>query len=137
MHLDLRVFDSEHTRRRETVIAQWCAALNLMIAAFGEPTRSHCEHLECNEYSYARATFSLAKHSARREHDERLARAARCVAEAKRKVLCDRHAEDAMRDAMLRRGMCRADVEGWVWAFSESDAVAGVDMMASMECCGE
>ncbi len=108
-----------------------------MIAAFGEPTWSDCEHLECDEYSYTCAMFSLAKHSARREHDERLTRAAtrreydarlaravRYVTEAKRKVLCDRHAEDAMRDAMLRRGMCRADVEGWVWAFSESDAAA-------------
>ncbi len=134
MHLDLRVFDDEHTRRRETVIAQWCATLNLMIAVFGEPTWSDCEHLECNEYSYACAMFSLtachehderlARAVARHEYDERLARVARCVAEAKRKVLCDRHAEDAMRDAMLQRGMCRADVEGWVWAFSESDATA-------------
>ena len=47
-----------------------------------------------------------------------------------RKVLCDRRAEDAMRGAMLRRGMCRADVVGWVWAFSESDAaVVGLSVL--------
>ena len=126
------MFDDEHTRRRETVIAQWCAALNLMIAAFGEPTVSDCEPCACFEYNDACATFSfarehderLARAATHREYDARLARAARYVAEAKRKVLCDRHAEDAMRDAMLRRGMCRADVDGWVWAFSESDAAA-------------
>ena len=130
--LNLRVFDNKHTRHRETVITQWCAALNFMIAVFGEPTESQCEHRECFEYSYACARLSfarehderLARAAARREYDARLARAARCVAEAKRKVLCDRHAEDAMCDTMLRRGMCRADVECWVWAFSESDAAA-------------
>ncbi len=101
-----------------------------MIAVFGEPTVSDCEPCACFEYNDACAMFSITacrehdERLAHSEYDERLARAARCVAEAKRKVLCDRHAEDAMRDAMLRRGMCRADVDGWVWAFSESDAAA-------------
>ncbi len=99
-----------------------------MIAAFGEPTGSDCEPCACFDYTDACTTFSLV-----REHDEchaRFVRAARCVAAAKRKVLCDRHAEDAMRDAMLRRGMCRADVESWVWAFSESDtAAAGLSVL--------
>ncbi len=92
--LKLRVFDNEHTHHRETVIAQWCASLNFMIAAFGEPTVSDCEPCACFEYNDACATFSFA-----REHDEcyaRFARAARCVAAAKRKVLCDRHAEDVL-----------------------------------------
>ena len=76
--LKLRVFDNEHTHRRETVITQWCAALNLMIAAFGEPTVSGCEPCACFEYNDACVMFSFA-----REHDEcytRFARAARCVA---------------------------------------------------------
>ncbi len=130
--LNLRVFDNEHTRRRETVITQWCTTLNFMIAAFGEPTVSDCEPCACFEYNDACATFSfarehderLARAAARREYDARFARAARCVAATKRNVLCDRHAEDAMCDAMLRQGMCRADVDDWVWAFSESDATA-------------
>ena len=65
-----------------------------MIAAFGEPTVSDCEPCACFDYTDACATFSLV-----RQHDEchaRFVRAVRCVAAAKRKVLCDRHAEDVL-----------------------------------------